>query len=122
MKSNLALISVIVMVIIGCDKNETEDKANVSFGTNTSILNCITTTKIYVDSIEIGIVEGNCGSIIDCNGENTLNIELSTGEHNYRFEVTGLNGSCYRQKAGDFKLDKNECEKIFFDITKRDDE
>ena len=122
MKSKLTIITIFLMTFIGCDKNDTEDKGNVSFGTNTSLLNCITTTKVYIDNKEIGIVEGTCNTIIDCAGENTLNIELSTGKHSFKFEVSGLNGSCYREKSGDFTLDKDECEKIFFDITKRDDE
>jgi len=122
MKSRLTLIAIVLLTIIACDKNDVDNKGNLSFGTNTSLLNCITTTNVFVDNKEIGIVEGNCDTIIDCAGENTLNIELPTGEHSFRFEVTGLNGSCYREKSGDFKLDKDECEKIFFDITKRDDE
>lgn len=122
MKSKLTFITIILMTIIGCDKNDTYNKGSVSFGTNTRLLNCITTTKVYIDNKEIGIVEGFCDTIIDCAGDNTLNIELSTGEHSFRFEVSGLNGSCYREKAGDFTLDKYECEKIFFDITIRDDE
>lgn len=122
MNSKLSFLPIFILIIVGCDKNDIEDKGSVSFGINTHILNCVTTTKVYIDNREVGIIEGFCDTIIDCKSENTLNIELKTGKHNFRFEVSGLNGSCFREKAGDFELDKDECEKIFFDITKRDDE
>jgi hypothetical protein len=107
--------------LTSCRKDDNDEKGNVSFGTNTDLLNCITTTKVFIDNEEMGIVPGYCDTIIDCFGDNTLNIELSTGLHSYKYEVSGQNGNCYREKTGDFILDKNECKKIFFDITKRDD-
>lgn len=122
MKLKISIIAFILILIIGCEKSKTYDVGQVSFGINTHIINCVTTTKVYVDNKEVGIIKGFCDTIIDCSSENTLNIELNTGEHGFRFEVSGLNGSCFREKAGDFELEKNECKKIFFDITKRNDE
>jgi len=105
MRLKLFFISINLILIIGCEKSEIDDMGKASFGINTHIINCVTTTKVYVDNKEVGIIKGFCDTIIDCSSENTLNIELKTGKHDFRFEVSGENGSCFREKLGDFEIE-----------------
>jgi len=118
----LIIILISAILFLGCDKNENSDKGTISFGVNTHLINCIVTSKVYLDDKETGIIPGFCDTIIDCKSDNTLNLEIPTGQHSFKIEIVGQSGSCLREKTGDLILEKYECKRIFFDITKQDDE
>ena len=52
-------------------------------------------------------------------------LDYGCGIGSYSIEaakIVGQSGSCLREKTGDLILEKYECKRIFFDITKQDDE
>ena len=108
-----------ILTMNSCEEANESDKGKVSFGVNTHIINCIATGEVFIDNKSIGIIPASCDSIVDCESESNLNIDLSVGKHSYKIQVKGPSGSCYKLKEGDFELGKDECVKIFFDLTKR---
>jgi hypothetical protein len=106
-----------IWIINGCEKSNKTDKGNVSFGVNTHIINCIATGEVFIDDKSIGIIPGSCDAVVDCNAANTLNKEISVGKHSYKIEVKGQSGSCCKIKEGSIDLKKNDCIKIFMDLS-----
>ena len=112
------LFGFLLIILAGsCKKSDEPDTGNVSFGVNTHVINCIATGEVFIDNNTVGTIPGSCDTVIDCNSDNTLNATLATGTHSYRIEVTGQSGSCFKENTGDFELKKDDCIKIFFDLT-----
>lgn len=106
-----------VWVVSGCEKSNETDKGTVSFGVNTHIINCIATGEVFIDDKSIGIIPGFCDEVVGCNAANTLNRDIPAGKHTYKIEVKGQSGSCYKIKEGSIDLKKNDCIKIFMDLS-----
>jgi hypothetical protein len=104
------------VVFSSCTKSGT---GNVSFGANYDLINCITTVKVYVDGEMKGKLENPSHTITDCNQPQNLNLVLPTGIHHYRVEIRPLEGTgCSKDIEGSFRLNENDCKKIFIDYTK----
>jgi len=118
--SKISILGLIlnVLLLTNCKKSNDIDKGNVSFGYNTYRINCIVTGEVFIDNKSLGVIPGSCDSVVDCNSGNTLNTSLKVGKHNYKIEIKGQSGNCYNVKEGSFELKKNECVKIFMDLTK----
>jgi hypothetical protein len=106
----------LLFILQACNRNEKEELGTVSFGTNTDILNCIVTPKIYIDNVFKGIVPGYIDSIKNCHSDSTLNIEIPVGHHTYKFIAADDEGNCLEQKTGEFYIEKDGCKKIFLNI------
>ncbi|MBN2891772.1 MAG: hypothetical protein JXL97_07885 [Bacteroidales bacterium] len=88
----------------------------VSFGVNSSIINTVTTTKVYVDGNEIGVIPGSVNSVENCENENTLNVEFGESEHRYEIVVFNEQNDTIAKKNGYFDVNDGDCIKIFFDL------
>lgn len=114
MKYLLSIGFVLLMIgSISCNK---EGAGTVSFGSNSSLMNCITESSVFIDDVHVGIIPGSCDSVVNCSGEQTLNVEVSEGEHSYRIEIVSSEGNCHKETTGEFSVSDGECVKIFFDI------
>ncbi len=91
----------------------------VSFGANYDIINCITTVTIYVDGENMGQLKNPSMGVSSCNQPENLNLKLPAGDHHYRIEIRPLEGTGYSKDiVGNFKLNENDCIKIFIDYAK----
>ncbi len=112
----VALGTFLLFFSISCNKTRT---GTVSFGANYDIINCITTVSIYIDGEKMGKLEQPSHGITGCNQPGNLNLMLPVGNHHYRVEIKPHEGvGCSKNIEGNFKLNENDCIKIFIDYTK----
>lgn len=110
-----------MVIFCDCKKRDDTGKGIVSFGTNTYIYHCELISKVYIDNKEIGIIPGFCDTIINCQSENTLNIEVLAGKHSYKIEINGKIGCTFHyEKVEEFTIENDECKRIFFNIITKD--
>lgn len=127
MKSRISLISAILILIVGCERNDIDDKntGTVTFYTNAQFaLNCGPfDVEIYIDSILAGILEepflpvnktpeGNISS-----GKTTLTIIKPEGEYEFTARLTCSETLKY---LGDFTVKKDSCYLVYIDLTYSD--
>lgn len=104
----------ILVLISSCGK---DGEGTVSFGSNDDLLNCIHEAYVFVNGIEIGIIPGYCDTITDCSGDNTLNYTITEGNHAFKIVVENRQGgTCYSETSGEFKVDTDECVRIYYDV------
>jgi hypothetical protein len=112
------ILILVFMLLIGCEE---KGIGTVSFGSNNDLLNCIQDAYVFVDGIEIDIIPGYCDSIIDCESEYTLNHTVTEGNHDYKIVIENRSaGTCYMEKTGDFAIKKDECIRVYYDVTQND--
>jgi len=107
-----------LLISVSCNKTGT---ATVSFGANYNVINCITTVTVFVDGGNMGKLENPSSGVNSCDQPETLNLRLPVGMHHYHVEIRELEGiGCTKDIDGDFKLNENDCVRIFIDYTKID--
>lgn len=111
----LVLSSLFAVSVNSCKTTCCHNNATVSFGSNTNLLNCLCTAKVYVDGNEIGEIPGSVSDVISCDNENNLNVEFSESDHYY--EIIIFSGSdTLGKQTGYFDVSKSDCIKLFFDV------
>ena len=104
----------LIILMSSCEK---DSEGTVSFGSNDDLLNCIHEAYVFIDGIEVGIIPGYCDSIIDCSSASTLNYTVKEGDHEFEIEVENRQGGiCYSKISGEFKVDADECVRIYYDV------
>ena len=124
MKPLIYAFPFILILIFGCEKNDTDDKntGQVTFYTNAQFaLNCGPfDVEIYIDSSLVGILEEPFLPISEtpeCNSSSSktiLTIKKPEGEYDFTARLTCSETAKY---LGDFKVKKDSCSLVHIDLT-----
>ena len=90
----------------------------MTIGANYHIVNCPIKATVYIDDFLIGELTKPCDSVNDCGIEGNITQQVEVGLHTYKcvFQSPETD-SCYNEVNGTIQVDKNECKKIFIDIS-----
>jgi hypothetical protein len=113
----------LALFIICCEneKSNDVDMGHVSFGSNTSLLNCVVDVYVFIDNSEKGKIPSQsfADSVVDCTTPSNLNLSIPVGVHDFKVEIREVFGGCwYRDTSGTITVIKDKCIPIFIDVTK----
>ena len=112
----LLIVSIIMILLVSCDNDDSKTKGSVTFGANYGIINCITTVTVYIDNENIGNLSIPTDTITDCGLTGNITKDLTVGYHDYVVEIRPEIGTgCTKDISGSFEIYENECTKIFID-------
>lgn len=115
-KNILSIVISIILLTVSCDNNDFKETGTVTFGANYHAIDCITNVTVYIDGTKLGKLQNPTDEITECNAPENLSKELTVGKHSYLIEIRPeLGTACTKDITGSFKLDENECVKIFID-------
>lgn len=112
MKNIIGLFMCSVLLFASCAEIKKTEKATVTFGANSHLVNCTSTVSIYLNGGYIGTLENSVDTIADCNETGCMTKQIAPGEHSYKIEIRG---GCIKDVYGTFTVFENECKKILVD-------
>jgi hypothetical protein len=117
-------LSILLLLIVSCEKSDDLDKGKVLFCTNAHMIDCVFSIDISIDGVKIGTLDASSEySDNDCYCENSIEIgfltDMEKGTYTYSAKETNCNATNITSLwSGKLTVLRDSCSVIFLDIIK----